>query len=93
MSEKTLNIQNTTEACLRVSDIEVKGDPDIWVLVCKASSSDQSWMKSTKVLNVPHGCFLQASTQQKNPDGSYAIAEAVSFAQGINFVDGEFKSV
>jgi hypothetical protein len=92
MSEKTLNVFNTNDARARISDIEVKGNPDIWILVCKASSSNQGWMKSTKVLNAPNGCFLQASTQQMNPDGTYSVAESVTFAPGINYVDGEFKA-
>jgi hypothetical protein len=41
-------------------------------------------MKSTKVCNLPSGCIVQVTTQQKNPDGSYAVAEALTYVSGIN---------
>ena len=41
-------------------------------------------MKSTKVCNVDNGCIVQVTTQQRNPDGSYAVAEALTFVPGIN---------
>lgn len=74
---KTLGIENMDQAKAQVSDIKVFGDPGAWVLLCKASSENQGWMKSTKVMNIPGGCLVQVSTQQRNPDGSYAVAEAL----------------
>ena len=41
-------------------------------------------MKSTKVMNLPDGALVQVSTQQKNPDGSYSVAEALSYVPGVN---------
>ncbi|MHA2893348.1 hypothetical protein [Bacillus cereus] len=41
-------------------------------------------MKSTKVCNVDGGCVMQVTTQQKNPDGSYAIAEALIYVPGVH---------
>lgn len=38
-----------------ISDLQVYGDGDTFALLCKASSQEQGWMKSTKVANVPGG--------------------------------------
>lgn len=76
---KSLDITNVEEAKQKISDIEVFGNGDLFQLMCKASSEEQGWMKSTKVMQVPGGCVVQVTTQQKNPDGSYAVAEALTF--------------
>ena len=39
----------------------------------------EGWMKSTKAMETGDGCVVQVTTQQRNPDGSYAIAEALVF--------------
>lgn len=83
--EKSLNVKNVDDAKEKVSDIEVYGDGDTFALVCKASSKAQGWMKSTKACNVPGGCIVQVSTQQRNPDGSYAVAEALTYVPDVNF--------
>ena len=82
-NEKTLNVTDSKDLKKKVNDVEVFGDPDKWQLLCKASSKSQGWMKSTKVLETPYGCLIQVSTQQKNPDGSYALAEAVTFVPDL----------
>jgi hypothetical protein len=76
MGEKTLNITSTKDF---KGDIQVHGNPDLWECICKASSKSQGWMKSTKVLKLKKGCLVQVTTQQKNPDGSYAVSEAVTY--------------
>ena len=48
------------------------GDPDTWVLICKASNA--GWMKSTKGMNVPGGVIIQVTTQQGDN-----VAEALTF--------------
>ena len=40
-------------------------------------------MKSTKAMEVSGGCVVQVTTQQRNPDGSYAVAEALTFVPGV----------
>lgn len=40
-------------------------------------------MKSTKAMEVPGGFLVQVTTQQRNPDGSYAVAEALSFVPRV----------
>lgn len=88
---KTLNNTDADGATKNVSDIKFFGDGDTFALVCKASSESEGWMKSTKAMNVPNGAVIQVTTQQRNPDGSYAIAEAVTFVPGVELhtVPGE----
>jgi hypothetical protein len=84
MSEKTLGITNVADAHKKISDIKVFGNGDTFALLCKASSESQGWMKSTKVCNIENdGCIVQVSTQQKNPDGSYSVAEALTYVPGV----------
>ncbi|MGF9766862.1 hypothetical protein [Bacillus albus] len=82
MKEKDLNISEVRGAKKNISDLQVYGDGDTFALLCKASSQEQGWMKSTKVCNVPGGCVMQVTTQQKNPDGSYSVAEALTYVPG-----------
>jgi len=63
--------------------LKVCGDGDTFRLLCKASSQEEGWMKSTKVCNVSNGCVIQVTTQQRNPDGSYAVAEALTYVPSI----------
>ena len=65
-----------------ISDLVVYGNGDTFALLCKASSKKQGWMKSTKVCNTPEGCIVQVTTQQTNPDGSYSVAEALTYVLG-----------
>lgn len=81
--EKDLSITEVRGAKANISDLKVYGDGDTFALLCKASSQEQGWMKSTKVCNVPRGCIVQVTTQQRNPDGSYAVAEALTFVPGV----------
>jgi pyruvate/2-oxoglutarate dehydrogenase complex dihydrolipoamide acyltransferase (E2) component len=90
MSEKMLDISEVKGAKANISDLKVYGDGDIFALLCKASSQDQGWMKSTKVCNLPNGCIVQVTTQQKNPDGSYAVAEALTFVPNINMYTTQY---
>jgi len=80
MEDKILNNTNVEEAKKSTSDIEVFGDGDAWKLITKASSKSQGWMKSTKAMKIGNlgGVLVQVTTQQKNPDGSYSIAEAIT---------------
>lgn len=83
VDEKTLGNTDVNGTRKNVPDVVVYGDGDTFRLWCKASSQAQGWMKSTKVANVPGGALVQVSTQQRNPDGSYAVAEALTFAPGV----------
>lgn len=83
MTEKMLDISEVKQAKVNISDLKVYGDGDTFQLLCKASSQEQGWMKSTKVCNVHNGCIVQVTTQQRNPDGSYAVAEALTFVPEV----------
>lgn len=89
MEEKTLHNSDVAGARQNVKDIVVVGNGDMFRLLCKASSQAQGWMKSTKAMQVETGCLVQVTTQQRNPDGSYSVAEALSFVPGVMIVDDE----
>ena len=83
MEEKTLHNSDISGARQNVKDIKVVGNGDLFQLLCKASSQAEGWMKSTKAMEVTGGCVVQVTTQQRNPDGSYAVAEALTFVPGV----------
>ena len=86
---KTLHNSDVSGAKVNVKDIRVVGNGDMFRLLCKASSDTEGWMKSTKACEVPGGCIVQVTTQQRNTDGSYAVAEALSFVPGVKIADDE----
>ena len=80
---KTLHNSDISGTRQNVPDVEVFGNGDMFQLLCKASSKSEGWMKSTKAMEIPGvGCVIQVTTQQSNPDGSYALAEALTFVPG-----------
>ena len=80
---KTLENVNQADAQAKVNDIKVVGNTDTFQLLCKASSQEQGWMKSAKAMELPGGCVVQVTTQQRNQDGSYAVAEALAFVPAV----------
>ena len=77
--DKTLDVTSSKDFPDKVSDVKVFGNPDLWQLVCKASSEKQGWMKSTKALEIPdYGCIVQVTTQQ----GDHP-AESITFVPGV----------
>jgi len=86
---KTLHNSDVSGARQNVKDIKIVGNGDMFQLLCKASSEGEGWMKSTKACKVPGGCIVQVTTQQRNPDGSYAVAEALTFVPGVRIEDDE----
>jgi len=72
----------------QVHDVETVGNPDAWVLICKASSNGEEWMKSTKAMEIEKlGCLVQVSTQQGDfAVGHNAVAEAITFVPGATIV-------
>jgi len=84
---KTLCNSTISKAIENVKDIRWVGNGDMFKLLCKASSEDEGWMKSTKACEIIDvGCIVQVTTQQRNPDGSYVVAEALSFVPGVTVV-------
>ena len=87
---KTLHNSTVSGARQNVKDSKVVGNGDTVRLICKASSEDEGWMKSTKACEIAEvGCLVQVTTQQRNPDGSYAIAEALTFVPNVKYIDDE----
>ncbi len=81
---KTLHNSDITDARTNVPDIRIVGNGDMFRLLCKASSETEGWMKSTKAMEIEGiGCVVQVTTQQRNIDGSYVIAEALTFVPGV----------
>jgi len=79
---KDYSVTDSSDLKAKVNDVEVVGDPDVWVLIAKASSKSQKWMKSTKAMAVRTGCVLQVTTQQGEN-----VAEALEFIPGITMKD------
>lgn len=80
---KTLHNSDISGAHKNVSDLNVVGNGDMFQLLCKASSKEEGWMKSTKAMEIPGvGCVVQVTTQQ---DGQ--VAEALTFVPGVAIVD------
>lgn len=87
---KTLHNSTVSGARQNVKDIEVVGNGDMFRLLCKASSEAEGWMKSTKAMEIHKiGCVVQVTTQQRNPDGSYSVAEAATFVPHVKIVNDE----
>ena len=84
---KTLHNSDISGARENVKDIKVVGNGDMFRLLCKASSENEGWMKSTKACKVSGGCIVQVTTQQRNPDGSYVVAEALTYVPGAKIMD------
>lgn len=82
-TKKTLLNTDVNGAKKNVKDIVIFGDGNTFQLICKASSESEGWMKSTKACEIPSGCLVQVTTQQINPDGSYSLAEAITFAPNV----------
>jgi hypothetical protein len=83
MKNRTLNNTNPSEAKSSIEDLEVYGESTMWITIAKASSNSQGFMKSTKAMCIDGvGIMVQVTTQQKNPDGSWSIAEALQFVPG-----------
>jgi hypothetical protein len=86
--EKSLGITDVKGAREHIADLEVFGDGDTFKLICKASSEAEGWLKSTKAMEIPTvGCVVQVTTQQRNPDGSYVVAEALAFVPGVKILE------
>ncbi len=75
---KRINVVSAADLLKDKSDIETFGDLDTFQLICKASSKEQGWMKSTKAMRIEGlGLVLQVTTQI-----GQSVAEAVTFVPG-----------
>jgi len=84
MADKTFSNCDQAVASTQVPDLQVVGDGDLFQVLTKAWSESEGWMKSTKALEIKGlGCLVQVSTQQRNPDGTHSVAEALTFVPGV----------
>lgn len=94
MTPKTLHNSDVSGTKTNVKDVVIVGNGDSFQLLCKASSEVEGWMKSTKAMDISngnsfgtgYGCLVQVTTQQQNPDGSYSVAEALTFVPDVVIV-------
>jgi len=87
MQEKTLVNTDANGATKNVKDIVFWGDGDTWKIISKASSESEGWMKSTKAMECGTKVIVQVTTQQKNFDGSYSIAEALTTVENSSIYE------
>lgn len=79
---KTMGNTDQNKCRENVKDVVMFGD-DLFKLLSKASSEEEGWMKSTKAMQVGGtGCVVQVTTQQRNENGSYSVAEALTYVPG-----------
>jgi hypothetical protein len=83
---KSLGTSDQNKCQKVVPDVKMFGD-DLFKLLSKASSDSEGWMKSTKALDTGRGCLVQVTTQQLNVDGTYSLAEALTFVPGVKVVE------
>jgi len=87
---KTLHNSDISGARQNVKDIKIVGNGDMFRLLCKASSEEEGWMKSTKAMEIKNcGCVVQVTTLQRNQDGSYSVAEALTFVPESRIIPDE----
>jgi hypothetical protein len=71
------------------ADIKSWGDQELFRMLAYTSSEAEGWMKSTKAMEIAGvGCVVQVTSIQRNPDGSYSIAEALTFVPGVQISEG-----
>jgi len=80
---KTLHNSTVSGARTNVSDLNVFGNGDTFKLICKASSKNEGWMKSTKAMQIDGvGCVIQVTTQQGDN-----VSEALTFVPGVKIIE------
>ena len=85
IEEKDLSRTNMDQA--EEAGIQTYGNPGAWHTICKAWTDKEGWMKTTKAMQAgAAGCLIQVTTQQRNPDGTWIVAEAVCFAERVSLV-------
>lgn len=84
---KTLHNTCANGATKNVKEIQFWGNGDTFKLISKASSENEGWMKSTKAMQCGSSVVIQVTTQQKNIDGTYSIAEALTTVANARIVE------
>lgn len=87
ITPKSLHNTCSNGATKNVKDIVFWGNGDTFKLISKASSEAEGWFKSTKAMKCGKDVVIQVTTQQKNPDGSYSTAEALTTAHNKKIME------
>ena len=90
---KSLHNTCANAAKKNVKDIVFWGNGDMFKLISKASSENEGWMKSTKAMQCGDAVVVQVTTQQRNQDGSYSLAEALTTVYNAKIVEHETDGV
>ena len=74
--------------------VETSGNPDRFKLLFKAQGISQgtAFKKSTKAMTVPGGCVVQTTSERQNPDGSWSIAESLTYVPGEITIEDDSNS-
>ena len=92
--DRNLHNTDTDTATETTPDIKVTGHPDEWLLIAKASSASQGWMKSTKAMICGGGVLVQVTTEHLNDGRVVACAEALQFIPNATIEqDGDGKRI
>ena len=86
-SQKSLHNTCSNGATKNVKDIVFWGNGDTFQLISKASSEAEGWFKITNAMKCGKDVVIQVTTQQKNPDGSYSVAEALTTVHNKKIVE------
>ena len=62
------------------------GDPSLWLTICKVKDAANGSVKETKAMTAGTGCLVQVSSSQRNKDGTYQIAEAVTYVPNVTII-------
>jgi hypothetical protein len=83
--QKTLTNTTASQAKDNVKDIVIWGNGDMFKLLCKASSVNERWMKSTKAMEIEGvGCVVQVTTQQGDN-----VSEALTFVPNVKIEESK----
>lgn len=63
---KTLDIISTDDAIVKIPDLKVWGDGDLFKLLSKTSSKKEDWMEATFAMLTTRGCVVKVLVQQGN---------------------------
>ena len=93
ITPKSLHNTCANGAKKNVKDIVFWGIGDMFKLISKASSENEGWMKSTKAMQCGDAVVVQVTTQQRNQDGSYSLAEALTTVYNAKIVEHKTDGV
>lgn len=90
VSEKSFEVTKTAD----VEKPFVVGNPDAWKILCKVSSEEQGWMKSTKVMAIGNkGVMMLVTTEHKSNGVITCCSETLQFMAGVRLqeINGEIQ--